>query len=194
VGPQALEGTYSVRLTKGKEVLTAPLVLLADPDSPFSAADRQARYDTSLKLFGMLEDMAFTVDRIREVREAARSRATSVGAEALKLRLETFASQAEEARALFVPVKEVEGITGEERLREKLTELYGSVTGYRGQPSRSQLDRMEALRKDISVAAQGFETLLARELPGLNGGLAKAGLAPVAPLDRGTWEARTAKP
>ncbi len=88
-------------------------------------------------------------------------------------------------------MKEVEGITGEERLREKLSDLYGAVVNYRGRPSKSQFDRLEALRKDIAAATKKFEDLLAAELPGLNQGLAKAGSPDLAPLDRAAWEART---
>jgi len=192
VGPQVLEGTYTVRLTKGKEVLTGPLVLQADPASPFTLADRQARFDTAMRLYGMIEDLAYTVDRVREIRDAARARAAGGAEASLKTRLEALATEAETARGKLVPVKEVEGLTGEDRLREKLSEVYGAVTGYRGRPSRTLLDRLEALRKDIAAVTKDFDTTLQRELPPLNEGLAKAGLQALKPLERSAWEARTA--
>jgi len=192
VGPQALEGTYTVRLIKGKETLTAPLVLQADPASPFSRGDRQARFDTAMRLYGMIEDLAFTVDRVRELRDAARAQATLCAEPALKARLEALAAKAEAARGKFVPVKEVEGLTGEERLREKLSEVYGAVTGYRGRPSQTHLGRMEALQKEIATVTQDFEAALQRDLGPLNDDLAKAKLAALQPLERGAWETRTA--
>ena len=36
-------------------------------------------------------------------------------------------------------------ITGEERLRENLTDLYGNVTFYEGRPSQTQIERADAL-------------------------------------------------
>ncbi len=191
VGPQVMEGTYAVRLIKNKDVLTEPLVLEADPASPFSRADRQARFDASMQLYGMIEDLAYTVDRVREVRDAAQARAAACPDAALKARLETLAAAAEAARGTFVPVKEVEGLTGEDRLREKLSEVYGAVTSYRGRPSRTHLDRMAAVGKDIATATQAFEAVLQRDLPGLNADLAKVGQAGLEPLTRSAWEART---
>ena len=191
VGPQVMEGTYTVRLIKGKEVLTAPLMLLADPASPFTPADRQARFDTAMRLYAMIEDLAYTVDRICELRDEAKVRADGSADAALKGRLEMLAGEAETTRGKLVPVKEVEGLAGEDRLREKLSEVYGAVTGYRGRPSRSQLDRLEAVRKDIAAATQAFETTLQRDLGPLNESLTKNGLKPLKPLERGEWEART---
>jgi hypothetical protein len=191
-GPQVMEGTYTVRLIKGKEVLTEPLVLEADPASPFTRADRQARFDTAMQLYGMVEDLAYTVDRVRELRDEARTRAAGCADAALKTKLEALATEAEMTRGKFVPIKEVEGLTGEDRLREKLSEVYGAVTSYRGRPSRTLLDRMEAVHKDIATVKKDFEALLLRDLPSLNEGLAKADLQPLKPLDRSDWEARSA--
>jgi photosystem II stability/assembly factor-like uncharacterized protein len=191
MGPQVLEGTYTVRLIKGKDVLTAPLVLQADPASPFTRADRQARFDTAMRLYGMIEGLAYTVDRVRELRDEARNRAAACPDPGLKTRLEALATEAEAVRGKFVPVKDVEGLTGEDRLREKLSEIYGAVTGYRGRPSRTLLDRTEAVERDIASATGTFETVLQRELAALNEGLAKAGLPPLKPLERSAWEARS---
>jgi photosystem II stability/assembly factor-like uncharacterized protein len=192
VGPQVMEGTYTIRLIKGKEVLTESLVLQADPASPFTREDRQARFDTAMRLYGMIEDLAYTVDRVRELRDDAHARAAASTDAALKTKLEALAAGAETARGKFVPVKEVEGLTGEDRLREKLSEVYGAVTGYRGRPGRAQLDRLEAVRRDIASATMDFESLLKGELAPLNEALGKAGLQPLEPLERRVWEGRTA--
>jgi hypothetical protein len=193
IGPEVLEGTYTARLSKGKDVITAPLQLLPDPDSPFTAEDRKARFDASMKMFRMLEDMAYTVDRIRQVRDDARTRAKDPKAAALAPGLEALARDAEDARGRFVPVKEVDGITGEERLREKLSNVYGAVSRFPGRPSQAQLDRIEALGKDIKVASDAFETKLAKQLGGLNEALKGADLTPLMPLERSAWETSSSK-
>jgi hypothetical protein len=144
-----------------------------------------------MRLYGMIEDLAYTVDRVRELRDEARTRAATCPDGALKAKLEALADAAEAARAQFVPVKEVEGLTGEDRLREKLSEVYGAVTGYRGRPGRAQLDRMEAVRKDIAAASGAFEARVQRDLPDLNEALSKAGAQPLKPLERAAWEVRT---
>ncbi|MBI4913194.1 MAG: hypothetical protein HY823_10690 [Acidobacteria bacterium] len=192
-GPLVLEGAYTLRLTKGAQTLEQKLILDPDPASPFSKADREARFAGSMALFGLLEDMAFTVERIRDLRDGARALVSKAADKALQERLGTFAQSLETERARFVPVKEVEGITGEERLREKVTELYGTISRQRERPSRTQLERLEALKRDYAEAQRSGENLLSKELAPLNEALAKAGLENLKPLARADWETRTAR-
>lgn len=79
-------------------------------------------------------------------------------------------------------------ITGEERLRENLTDLYGNVVGYDGRPSNDQVQRAEALAKESADAAKAFDAWLATKLPALNDALAKAKLDAITPLSHDAWE------
>src|SRR5450756_2169258 len=47
-GPRVLPGTYTVRLTKGAQVVETPLVVSLDPRAPFTSADRKAQYDAAM--------------------------------------------------------------------------------------------------------------------------------------------------
>jgi hypothetical protein len=58
----------------------------------------------------------------------------------------------EKIRKELVATKEGLGITGEERIREKLSELYGSIVGYDGRPTDSQIDRIKGLEFRIDQA------------------------------------------
>jgi len=193
IGPQVLEGTYAARLTRNKDVMTAPLILQPDPDSPFTTADRKARLEAGMRLYGLLEEQAWIVERIRDGRDQALARAREAKDGSLRKRLEDFAAAAEKARGLFVPIKEVDGITGEERIREKMSMVYYAINEYRGGPSRSQLDRIDALAKDQAREAGAFEKLAADSLASLNPALTTAGQTPMALLDRTAWEANTAR-
>ena len=72
VGPRVLPGTYTVRMTKDKNVYTTPLGLLPDPRTTATADDLRAQFDLSMKLYNLLSDMTFAVDRINGVRTGAR--------------------------------------------------------------------------------------------------------------------------
>ncbi len=45
VGPRFLPGTYTVKLTKDKDVYTTPLHVVADPRAKHTADDRQAQFE-----------------------------------------------------------------------------------------------------------------------------------------------------
>ena len=63
-------------------------------------------------------------------------------------------------------------ITGEERLRENLVELYGSVVGYEGRPSQTQVDRTAAIARELADVTREFHLWLSTQLAGLNSALA----------------------
>jgi hypothetical protein len=81
-------------------------------------------------------------------------------------------------------------ITGEERLRENLADLYGYVTAYGGRPSQTQVERGDAIGRELADVVKGFDAWAGKELGGLNSALAKKRLEPIRLLTRSQWEAK----
>jgi hypothetical protein len=79
-------------------------------------------------------------------------------------------------------------ITGEERLREYLAGLYGDVTGYEGRPSQTQVERTDALAKELADVVKEFDAWSAKELVDLNKELSAKTLEPVTMMTREEWE------
>ena len=69
-GLRLLPDTYTVKLTKDKQVYTLPLAVVADPRAKYTADDRRAQLELSMKLYHVLEDMAYAVERINGTRLA----------------------------------------------------------------------------------------------------------------------------
>ena len=67
----------------------------------------------------------------------------------LRKRLTQLAASADKIRSEIVATKEGGAITGEERLREFLTEVYGDVNGYYGPPTAQQVERTEVLGREL---------------------------------------------
>ena len=62
-------------MTKDKKVYETKLELVPDPRSKHTPEDRKAQFALAMKLYGMLGDMTFAVDRINGVRAALEERA-----------------------------------------------------------------------------------------------------------------------
>jgi len=190
-GPEALAGTYTVRLTRNKQVLTEPLVIQDDPSSPYSRKEREAIFKTRMDMFHMIEDLAFRVDQLVDLQSQLRDRASRSEA-ALGARLEALAKELETQRAKLVSTKEAGGaITGEERFRENLHKLYNFTGMQSGPPSPNQLARVAALRQEATDLYRGIDAQVARALPALNGTLTEAKAQPLQVLTREAWEQRT---
>jgi len=189
-GPRVPEGSYSYKMIKGKETYEGTVNLVPDPRSPHSAEDRQAQQQTALKLYYMLSDLTYLVDTLIEVRDQARARAEELGGKGgLAGRLEGFADQTEELRGSLVSTAETGWISGDEKLREKMGNLFGGVVGYDGRPSQTQLDRTEVLAGQLESARKSFAALTTRRpLTQLNSQLQGRGLEPVEVMSREAWD------
>jgi len=174
IGPRLLPGAYTVKMTKDKNVFTTQLQVVADPRSKHTALDRRAQFDLSMKLYKLLGEMTTTVERINAVRLALNDRAAkAAGDDALQNKLRTASEQVDELRRKFVATKEGGAITGEERLREYLANLYGDVNSYERRPSQTQMERADTLARELADVTASFNAWMVRETSGINADLTK---------------------
>ena len=188
-GPRVLPGTYTVKMTKDKQIYTTQLQVIADPRSTHTAEDRRQQFDLAMKLHRALGDMSYHVDRINSVRLALDDRAMKLPeGDPLSKRLAGASAQVDTLRKKIVATTEGGAITGEERLREFLTELYASVNFYEGRPAQTQIERTDTLARELADVVAEFDAWTAKELPGLNAELAAKKLEPLKALTREEWE------
>jgi photosystem II stability/assembly factor-like uncharacterized protein len=189
MGPRVLPGTYTVRMIRNEQVLSTQLELVPDPRVPHTAEDRRAQLELATKLYHGLGDMTYVVERINAVRLALEDRASHLPAgEALAKRLRAASARVDEFRKKIVATKEGGMVTGEERLREFLADLYGNVLFFEGRPSQTQVQRADALARELADVVKEFDAWTEKELPGLNAALATGQMEPVKPLTREEWE------
>jgi photosystem II stability/assembly factor-like uncharacterized protein len=189
-GPRVIEGTYTVRLIKGKETMESTIELVPDPRSPHSAEDRRLQQTTALELYDTLGDMTYLIDSLNDLREQATGRAEELeGKGKLPDQLDGFGESLETLRGSLVATHTGQGFTAEEKLRERLGDLYGSVNGYDGRPTESQLERKTVLEGELGKARADLEALLAAKLQPLNRALGRKDLEPIEPMGREAWEA-----
>jgi photosystem II stability/assembly factor-like uncharacterized protein len=167
-GPRLLPGTYTIRLTTGGEVFTTPLRIVKDPRTTHTLADRKAQFDLSLKLVDMLNDMTDVVVRMNTVRgQLDASAGRRPAADTIASRLRAGSEEVDVMRKKIVATKEGGMITGEERLRENLSDLYGSVVGYEGRPTAMQQSRAIAIGRELADVTAEFEVWTRTKYPAL---------------------------
>jgi photosystem II stability/assembly factor-like uncharacterized protein len=188
-GPRVLPGTYTVKMTRGTETYTTPLVVRLDARAKFTVEDRKQNFDAIMRVYNLLGDMTFDVEGINRVREELSERASKLSpGDPLRKQLEALVAKCEEMRKKIVATTEGGAITGEERIREHTTELYGDLNNYEGRPTDYQLARIDSLKHDLDDVAKEFDTFLAKDLSEVNSSLKKKKLQPVQPLSREQWD------
>ncbi len=168
-GPHVPPGTYTLRLTKGSNSIERKLEVGLDRRAPYSVADRKAQYDAVMRAHALFEEMSTLVDRIEAARTAATERAKTLPeSDALRQRLQAAVNQLDSIKREIVATKEGGAITGEERIREHLDIVYGALNGWEGRPARYQVDRIEALRRELADVAKRFDALAGSDLRAAN--------------------------
>jgi len=186
LGPQVQEGTYTVKMIKGKETYTTTITLVPDPRTKSTAADRALQHTTVMQLYDMLGQLTYIVDATVDLRNQARQRAASTSDAQAKVQLQKLADSLEDFRSTLVSTKEGGMITGEHKLREDLGELYGGVNGYSGRPTQSQIERAGVLKKQLDDSNTKFQSLTGQTTQ-LNSQLQNAKIAPLTVMSQEDW-------
>jgi hypothetical protein len=197
-GPRVVPGTYTVRITRGSEVVDSKLVIGIDKRGIYDAAGRKQQFDAVMKAHKLFEDMSKLVDQMELMRQAVRERDKALpDKDELVKKLRALNEKLDDARKLIVATKEGGAITGEERIREHLDNVYGAINGWDGKPAKYQVDRIDALRKELDDARKQFETVVKSDARPLDSELEKrklqklpalSELAGKQPIDRVAWE------
>jgi hypothetical protein len=188
-GPRVLPGTYTVKMTKGDHVYTEQLNVVLDPRAKYTVEDRKAQFDLAMKVYKQIEHMTYAVTAIEGVRNAAYERDAKLPEkDALRGQLQQLSGKCDELRSKIVATKEGGMVTGEERIRELLGELYGDVDGYDGRPTDYQAARSESLGRELEDVITDFHKLTEASLPVINVGLRKKKLEAISVLSEADWQ------
>jgi len=179
-GPRVLPGTYTVRLTKGADVVETKVTIGLDRRAPYSKADRKLQFEAASRIQATFGEMSVLTDRIDLARAACEARAKALAnGDELLTKLRAAATKLEEAKKQIVATKEGGAITGEERIREHLDLLYGAVNGWEGRPARYLLERLDALRRELADVHATFDALVTQDLQALDRALLEKKLDPI---------------
>ena len=180
-GERFLPGNYTVRLTKAGQVSTEPLTVTLDKRANYSVADRQAQFAASERLKGMFLRMSKVVAQINGVRGAAAElvASTTAPADVKDGAQRSCSRKADALRKEIVATTEGGAITGEERLREHVDEIYGAINSTEDRPTNYQMARIDALDRELKDVEAQWAAFQSTDLPTFNAKLRSANLQPV---------------
>lgn len=133
-GPSLQEGTYKLKIIKGKASYETELVLGANPKQTHSSADRELRHKTLMRSYNLLEKLT-DIDEIILAHQADS-----------QTELDKYAAMHESISATQAGES---GIPGQIRLREKIAEIYSALGAYDGAPTNLQLKALDLYEKEV---------------------------------------------
>lgn len=178
-GPLVLPGKYSAELRIGKEVYTYDFEIKPDPNVDYTMEERKKQYELSLKIYNELEALAAKMEDIKGLQTQADSLMAKTKDAKLKAAIKTYRDSLENIRKEIVPTKHTSIFADEERLRERISEIYSQVLSYEGEPNNFVYKRMEGLKQETQKLAERQEKINVKLLEPLNKKLKDKGLPPI---------------
>jgi photosystem II stability/assembly factor-like uncharacterized protein len=183
-GPAYPPGTYTLKLIKGEEVYESAITLQFDPESRHSDEDRRIRLAAVNRGYEMLGELGYLDGKAVDLMNQAEAFAEdSTLAQELQKQFEEFDEQLETMHKAMVATK-TGGITGEEQLRERISNVYGSIVNYQGRPTDTQLKALSTLQNEMDRMETSLSELIQSQLPALNQALEENGREPLQELQR----------
>ena len=189
-GPIVPEGTYKVKLIKGKDSYLSEVKLVADPRSTQKPEDRKLQQTTALKLYYDIEDLSYIVETANAQKDAAKQRAEKLGKDPLAAKAKKTAETLESFVGSLVATSEAGWLSGDEKLKEKLVTVFSGVNQYEGRPTGSQMERIAILEKELQGASAKYAGLT-KDVAALNAELAKKKVDPLPTPTKEEWKAKS---
>lgn len=179
-GERFLPGTYTVRLTKAGQVVSEPLTISLDRRAAFTLADRQAQIAASERVKLLFKRMSKVVAELNGLRQQVGAIAASTSAPGdIRAAAALLSDKADTLRKEIVATKEGGAITGEERLREHVDQIYGAINSVEDRPTAYQLARIDALDRELSEVEKQWAAMQAGDVSSFNARLKAANLPPL---------------
>jgi hypothetical protein len=160
-GPLIEEGTYTLRLTKGKETFFGKLEVVPHPYSAHSRDDRRCRFETAMKLYNLRREMGEITSSLTRMRSRIEERLPEVKEEELRCSLTAYG---EELDSFHHTIEQRNPRSFARKLVERLTWLYDAVIQYGGRPTIDQLRYLSLLADEVREAEVKYKSLLREDL------------------------------
>ncbi len=146
--PRVKAGQYKAVITKGKETFDHVFEVVYDEHAGLSAEDRELKFNTTMKMYDMTEQLAYLVYELDAILDAVnkdnKKLATSLNA--LK-------------ETLVITTGDNYVGSAEPQLREKMADLYAKLAGSYDKPSSNELGSLSIIEERFETAKIDYEKL-----------------------------------
>ncbi len=179
LGPHALPGQYTVRLTAGGRTYDAPLTVKMDPRVKTPLAGLEQQFQLETRLAGMMNQVAEAVLQARSIRDELQKMSKQTSgplADALKSFQQKLTDVLEASKAVGASSP-----PSLESVNSTVTALYEHVGHADAAPTQVQVTATTAVERDYADVMRRWTEVKTRDLPALNQQLKSAGLPEIRP-------------
>ena len=182
-GPNALPGTYQVRLTVDGKSQTQPLVVRTHPLRNTAEADLQQQFTLALQIRDKVSEANNAVIRIRRIKDEIRDRLAKSPDPQLKAAGERLTKS---LSAVEEDIYQVRNQSGQDPLNfpiktnNRIASLLGMTLRGEGKPTANIYPIFEDLKKELKAETDRLEEVLTSDMAAFNSEAKRAGVEPIA--------------
>ncbi len=179
LGPTALPGSYTARLTANGKSYTAPFTVKMDPRVEISSAGLQKKFQLETRLASLLTETSKAVMQAGSIRDPLQKlsqQATGTAHDSIQAFHTKLVAVLGARAGVVSPSADEITLT---RVNEQIATLYGQVWQADAEPTATQFEATAAIERDASDAMKRWDALKASDLPALNRELRTANLPEV---------------
>lgn len=146
--PRVKAGKYKAVIIKGKDVFEHVFEVVYDEHAGLTAADRDLKQSTTMKMYNMIQDLAYMVYQLDAILEAnADNKKIAAPLNSLK-------------ETLVITTGDNYVGSAEPQLREKMTDLFAKIAGSYDKPTSNELDNLLIIEERFEKAKTDFAKLI----------------------------------
>ena len=132
----------------------------------------------------MIDDVAFVSEQITAARDTLSLRIRTIIDEKENAIVKQTIKSLDSLHTLIVAEKSTLFADSEDKIREKLAGIYGTINQYAGKPSAEQLKRIDNIAKDIQSIKSTLDTLFSNQISMCNSIISGMRKKPIKRLSR----------
>ncbi len=161
--PMVLPGTYTIKLKIGDKVYESKVKCVHDEENKdLSIEDRKVVYEKAMQLQKLYKDVNSTIDSISYYQKNLKADTIAF---TKNKNAQAFYTDLQKVKGEFMGISKTSIFADEERLREKVSKLYGSFCWMEAKPNSTQLEAIDVLSSDYKTQKEAFEKAIAKNLP-----------------------------
>jgi len=181
LGPSALPGRYTVKLTVNGKTYNQPLTVKMDPRVKTSAEGLRAQFDLESKIADAMHRSYAALQQVRGLRQQLgklKGHAASVQSDVTALEQKTAELEGTEEGSTFLSTPQGRSLT---RLNIALNTLFSSVDSADAAPTASQTRMFADVNSTLEAQLTAWNELKTKDVPALNQKLKNNRLEPLNP-------------
>jgi photosystem II stability/assembly factor-like uncharacterized protein len=183
-GPLVLPGKYSASIQLGDQIYEHNFEVNANTNSDYTQVEQKKQFETAMQLYKQYEDLGKTMEKIvssqKQIDALLANKSIN---KKLKDQLTLYRDSLENIRKFIVPTKQSSIFADEERLRERIAEVYGAVLSYEGEPNNTIYQKIDVLNTEIKQTQDRFSKNKSQHFDKINKQLIAAKLPPLPDTD-----------